>query len=111
MEDILRDLKRYTSKAILKAIAEHPQESRKEWMLWMFERAGTRNPNNEKYQFWQQHNNPIELFSNEVMEQKLEYLHNNPVIAGIVPEPWEYLYSSARDYSGGKGILEIIFIE
>ena len=44
MEDILRDLKRHTSKTILKAIEEHPQESRKEWMLWMFERLvpGTR---------------------------------------------------------------------
>lgn len=111
MEDILRDLKRHTSKAILKAIAEHPQESRKEWMLWMFERAGSKNPNNEKYQFWQQHNNPIESFSNEVMDQKLEYLHNNPVVSGIVVEPWDYLYSSAKDYSGGKGLVDILFIE
>jgi REP element-mobilizing transposase RayT len=59
MEDILRDLKRHTSKALLKAITEHAQESRKEWMLWMFERAGKRNPNNTKNQFWQQHNQPI----------------------------------------------------
>jgi REP-associated tyrosine transposase len=110
MEDILRDLKRHTSKAVLKAIADNPQESRKEWMLWMFERAGSGNPNNEKYQFWQQHNNPIELFSNEVLDQKLDYLHNNPVVAGFVSEPGEYLYSSARDYSGSKGLIEIILI-
>ena len=111
MENILRDLKRHTSKTILKAVEENNQESRREWMLWMFARAGNRNPNNEKYQFWQQHNNPIELFNNEVMRQKLDYLHNNPVSAGIVMESWEYLYSSARDYSGGKGLLEVLFIE
>jgi putative transposase len=111
MEDILRDLKRHTAKALLKAIAEHQHESRREWMLWMFERAGKRNSNNVKYQFWQQHNHPIELFNNEVMQQKLDYLHENPVTAGYVNEPWEYLYSSAKDYSGGKGILELIFIE
>lgn len=51
IEWIIRDLKRYTSKAILKEIAENPIESRKEWFLWMFERAGRKNPNNEKYQF------------------------------------------------------------
>ena len=73
MEDIVRDIKRHTSKTILKAIANNPQESRKEWMLWMFERAGKHNPNNEIYQFWQQNNQPIELWSNEVFDQKLDY--------------------------------------
>jgi len=58
MEDIIRDLKKHTAKAILKAIAENQQESRREWMLWMFERAGKRNSNNTTYQFWQQHTNP-----------------------------------------------------
>ncbi|MET3503507.1 REP element-mobilizing transposase RayT [Mucilaginibacter rubeus] len=54
LSDILRDLKRHTSKTILKAIAENIQESRREWLLWMFEHAGKRNANNEQYQFWQQ---------------------------------------------------------
>ena len=53
IEDIVRDLNRHTSKEILKAIQTNPQESRKEWMLWMFERAGQRNPNNKNFQFWQ----------------------------------------------------------
>ena len=87
MEGILRDIKRHTSKQILKAISENPQESRKEWMLWHFERAGKKNPNNEFYQFWQQGNHPIELYSNAVMDQKLNYIHNNPVAAGWVDEP------------------------
>ena len=111
MEDIMRDLKRHTAKAILKAISDNPQESRREWMLWMFGRAGERNSNNDKFQFWQQHNNPIELFNNDVMQQKLDYLHANPVEAGFVNEPWEFLYSSANDYSGGKGLIDILYIE
>ena len=53
MEDIIRDLKKFTSKSIIKSIKESPVESRKEWMIWMFERAGKRNSNNENYQFWQ----------------------------------------------------------
>ena len=111
IEDIVRDLKRHTSKEILKAIEANPQESRKDWMLWMFERAGKRNPNNKTYQFWQQNNHPIELFDNAIMEQKLDYIHNNPVEAGIVNEPEHYIYSSAKDYAGMKGAVPIIFIE
>jgi putative transposase len=111
MQDILRDIKRHTSKAIVKAISENIQESRREWMLWFFEREGKGNPNNEQYQFWQQGNHPIELWSNDVIDQKLDYLHNNPVTAGWVDEPEHYLYSSAKDYSGGKGIIDIILMD
>ncbi|MFC6996965.1 REP-associated tyrosine transposase [Rufibacter roseus] len=111
IENILRDLKRHTSKEITKAIEESAKESRRAWMLWMFEREGRRNPNNTKYQFWQQSNHPIELVSNEMIEQRLNYLHQNPVVAGWVDEPEHYLYSSARDYIGLKGLVEVILIE
>jgi len=107
MEFILRDLKKFTSKALREEITENLQESRREWMLWMFERAGKFNANNNDWQFWQQNNNPIELYDNKIMQQKLDYLHNNPVEAGFVDEPWEYLYSSARDYCGKKGLIKI----
>ena len=58
-------------------------------------------------QFWQYDNHPIELFSNKVMQQKLDYIHLNPVRAGFVDEPWHYRYSSAKDYSGMKGLLKL----
>jgi len=45
------------------------------------------------------------------MQQKLDYLHRNPVEAGIVEEPWEYLHSSARDYAGIKGLIDIHLLE
>lgn len=108
--DIIRDLKKHTAKTILKAIIDNPQESRREWMLWMFERAGKRNINNTTYQFWQQHNQPIELNSNFLMEQKLDYIHNNPVEAGFVREPQKYPYSSAIDYAGGKGLVKVTLL-
>jgi putative transposase len=110
LESILRDIKRHTSKALVKAIDENKLESRREWMLWFFEREGQINPNNEHHQFWQQGSHPIELWSNEVMDQKLDYLHNNPVVAGWVDEAEHYLYSSARDYAGGKGLIDIILL-
>jgi putative transposase len=107
MQDILRDFKKHTSKTIIKAIEDNHQESRRDWLLSQFENAGKYNPNNEHYQFWQQGSHPIELWSNEVIDQKLDYLHNNPVTAGWVDEPQHYLYSSARDYADIKGLLDI----
>jgi putative transposase len=108
LQDIMRDLKSFSSKEILRTIAENQQESRKEWMLWMFERKGKKNGNNSKYQFWQQHNQPIVLSNLIIFEQKLNYIHNNPVKAGFVDSDEQYLYSSARDYSEEKGLVNII---
>lgn len=111
LEGILRDFKSHTSRLLRSAIAENPTESRKEWVIWMMERAGKKNGNNNDWQLWQQHNHPIELSTNELMDQKLNYLHQNPVEAGFVSEPEHWRYSSAIDYAGGKGLLDILFIE
>ncbi len=50
--ELIRDFKGFTARVLLKAIEENSQESRKEWLLWMFEKAGKRNSNVKKYQFW-----------------------------------------------------------
>ena len=107
MEDILRDFKSYTSGQLRKAISENQQESRREWLLWMMQRAGKKNINNNGFQFWQQDNHPIELWDNYMKEQKLNYLHQNPVMSGFVSKAEDYLYSSAIDYCGEKGLLDI----
>jgi putative transposase len=110
LDGIVGKMKSHTSMELKKAIKNNEIESRKEWMLWMMERAGKKNGNNKDFQFWQQHNHPIELFSPEVLNQKLNYIHNNPVEAGFVEYPEQYLYSSARDYCGQKGLLDGIII-
>ena len=108
--DLIRDLKTFTSKKIQRMIEEDPQESRKEWILWMMQRAGSKNSNVEGRQFWQQHNKPIELWSPNVTDQKLDYIHQNPVESGFVTEPHYWKYSSAIDYCGGKGLIEIDYV-
>ena len=105
--ELLRDFKRHTSKKAIEAIENNPQESRKEWLLWMFERAGKKNATTSKYQFWQHHNKPIELWSEKVIKQKIDYIHNNPVVSGFVTKPEDWKYTSARNYSGNNTILEI----
>ena len=104
---ILGHCKTFTSKALQKEISEHYGESRKEWLLWMFKRAGLRNSNVNNMQLWQQDNHPIELWSPVVIDQKMEYIHMNPVVAGFVAEPHYWKYSSAIDYNGGKGLLKL----
>jgi len=108
MEDILRDLKRHTSEKLRSVITTNNKESRKEWMLWMMQRAGQKNSNNSHFQFWRQNNHPVELSTPEVIHQKLDYLHNNPVEAGFVLRPEDYMYSSATDYYTERpGLIDI----
>jgi putative transposase len=111
LERILGSMKTITSRKLKESIKNNPKESRKEWMLWMMKRAGEKNSNNKDFQFWDQDNHPIELFDNVIMQQKLEYIHNNPVEAGFVSKAEDWLWSSAIDYAGGKGKLKIKLIE
>jgi len=109
-ELLLGDFKRFTSKAIVKAITENSLESRKEWMLNQFLNAGSKSTNVNTYQFWQHHNHPIELWSNNVITEKINYIHNNPVEAGLVFRPQDYLYSSACDYCDEKGLVSGVIV-
>ena len=103
LQDIMRDFKKFTSKEIINAIKENPEESRKEWFLEKF-------TTKESICFWGADNHPIELWSNKVFDQKLDYLHNNPVEEGLVFRAEQYVYSSAIDYAGEKGLLDIVII-
>lgn len=60
-----------------------------------------------EYKFWQEGNHAIELFSEKFIWDKINYIHNNPVEAGFVKEPKNWLYSSARNYTGLEGILDV----
>ena len=110
LEDIVRDMKSHTSTALRKGIKNHAAESRREWVTWMMERAGKENGNNNDWQFWQQHNKPIQLQSIEMFHQTLDYIHNNPVEAGFVDKAEDWLYSSARDFHGKKGLIDFSYI-
>ena len=101
-----RDFKGYTSKKLIEAIKENPRESRKEYLLKQFKDAGSKNGNVKQYQLWQQNNKPIEVYSNWVVEQKVNYIHNNPVEEGLVTNPVDWKYSSARNYAGDQTVLE-----
>ena len=109
LSDIVRDFKTYTSKAITKAILTE-QESRRAWLTYMFEFYAKRTNANQIFKVWTSNNHPEEIYSREFLLSKLNYIHLNPVRAGLVAEPEHYLYSSASNYVHNKGLIEIDFL-
>jgi len=104
--DIIRDMKKFSSVRIIKEIIQNSEESRKKWILYLLAQAGKTNSNNTHYQLWQQDNHPIELDNNtNLFDQKLNYIHQNPVAAGWVNQASAYVYSSASNYEGLGGVL------
>ncbi len=88
-EDVQRDFLRFSAQQILKQLRNEKSE-----LLSKLE-VNTRD---RKYQVWQRNSLGIELRSPKVFLQKLEYIHDNPVKAGLCSLPEDYLYSSARFY-------------
>jgi REP element-mobilizing transposase RayT len=109
LSNTLRDFKKYTSVKIIKEIKEN-EDSRKEWMLERMAQNAASHSRNTNYQLWTHENHAMILLSYSFAMKKLNYIHNNPVKAGIVEKPEHYCYSSAIDYMGGKGPVDIAIL-
>jgi REP element-mobilizing transposase RayT len=105
----LRDFKSYTSKELLKLVSMQ-EESRQEWMLRIFSNAAYKHRRNSVFQLWSHKNHAELLWSNEFIEEKLDYIQMNPVRTGIVLHPEEYLFSSAKNYAGENVLLDVTLI-
>lgn len=99
LSNILRDMKEHTSKIIIQEIQENNQESRKKWLLEKFENGISSKTGKQSYRVWQAGNHPEELYSDKFITQTENYIHMNPVVAGIVSQPQHYRLSSASDES------------
>ena len=99
-------MKKHTSSTLKTFIRNNNFESRKEWMIWMFERVEKKNGNNKNWQFWQQHNQPTEITDQAVFDNTLDCIPQNPVVAGFVIKPEDWKHSSARDFCGPDSYRE-----
>ncbi len=97
LSDILRDFKKFSSKQIIDSIKSEP-ESRRDWMLERFSKAANSHTKKHSYKVWQDGNHAIELYSEKFTWTKLQYIHKNPVRAGLVFQPEQWKYSSASNY-------------
>ncbi|SIQ84428.1 REP-associated tyrosine transposase [Pontibacter lucknowensis] len=95
LTELLGRFKSFTAKKIIAAIENNVQESRREWLLYLFRHFAKVNKQYVGNHFWQYSSHPTLLDTPKIMEQKEEYIHMNPVRAGIVNEPQAYVYSSA----------------
>ena len=99
LSTIIRDFKSYTAKRIIQFLkTKDGKENRKEWLLNHFQNAAKLDGKNRNHEVWQNGNRPIELYTPKVIRQKLNYIHINPVEAGMVDLLEHYLLSSASYY-------------
>jgi putative transposase len=105
-EDIpktMKEFKSYTAREIIRLA----QESGKDWLLRQFKFHKSDYKVGSEYQVWQEGYHPQEITTEQMLRQKIDYIHHNPVRAGLVEKAEDWLYSSARNYRGLKGALEI----
>lgn len=113
ISDIIRDFKKFTSKKLIQTIQDIP-ESRKEWLLDKFNFEARRTRRAENFKLWKDDNHALNLdeLGGDIVLQKINYIHNNPVRAGIVANPEDYIYSSAGDYINDiKGLVNIEILQ
>ena len=109
---IVRDFKTFTSKKLILWIQDNPKESRRAWLDIIFKYYAKYNSNNQDYQVWMQHNRPMQCVTPWFTLQKLNYIHNNPVKAGIVDQPQDFVLSSARNYAGRNDtVLDVTLLD
>lgn len=106
LSETIRDIKKYTSRRIVETIHEI-NESRKYWILNRFKFNAAHLNGKQNYQVWTHENHAVIIYSHDFMKEKIEYVHNNPVRAGIVEKPEDYFYSSARNYASLEAPLDI----
>jgi REP element-mobilizing transposase RayT len=107
-----RDFKRYTTPALLKTI-EMEMDLRRDWMLQRFEGYGNTLRRLEKYHLWQNCSGPLRIENDQprLLMDRIAHVHENPVREGIVDQPEAYLFSSARDYAGIRGLVAVQVVQ
>ncbi|CAN5537423.1 hypothetical protein BH20VER3_BH20VER3_17060 [soil metagenome] len=94
---VMANLKRHTARRLLQQLEEEGAE----WLLHQLSYFRAKHKTESDYQLWQEGYHPQAIPSDAIMEQKLEYLHNNPVQRGLVASPEHWRYSSAHEWLPG----------
>ncbi len=97
------DFKSYTARRIIDWLIEHNDER----LLKYLHLEKREHKRDRDYQLWQEGSHPQQIDSDEMMWQKIEYSHNNPVRRGYVNDPIHWRYSSARNYAGMVGLIPV----
>lgn len=104
---IIRDFKRHTTKKILEMLENDTQESRQKWILAHFHYRDKDDQGKNPTPLWQASYYVETIETQTFFIQKMNYIHDNPVRQGFVNRQEDYPYSSATNYRGHKGLLEV----
>jgi len=107
LSSTIKDLKRHTAREIINLA--HRDE--KLWLLNQFKYYKLKHKTDSDYQVWQEGFHPKQIVSEEMLRQKIEYIHHNPVRMGVVEKAEDWLYSSARNYLDLESVMEIDALE
>ncbi len=107
-EDLVKeigDFKSYTARRIIDYLREQGAKTLlQELEFYKLRHRG----DSQQYQLWQEGSHPQLIQGDEMLRQKIEYMHNNPVKRGYVDEPVHWRYSSARNYAGLPGLIDVM---
>lgn len=99
----MQKFKSYTAKELLALLKEKNTKTLLEQFAF-YKKAYKRDTT---YQIWEEGLHPQLMQTDRMMIDKIHYIHNNPVKRGYVDKPHHWRYSSARNYEGTEGLLDI----
>jgi REP element-mobilizing transposase RayT len=105
-EDLSKELANFKSFTARKSI-DYYIEKQLKFVLEQLEFYKLEHKRDRQYQFWQEGSHPERIMDREMMKQKIEYIHHNPVNRGYVEESVHWRYTSARNYAGMQGLLPV----
>ena len=94
IEDALRLMNGISARRVIQYLKENNFDSS------LFKLRTTTRERNHKHSVWQHHSDSLEIFGEDTFRQKVDYIHMNPVRAGLVTSPLDYRFSSARQWAG-----------
>jgi len=107
LSEVLRLFKSFVAKEIIKLL----RNDSRAWILALLEEMKKKHKKYSIHQFWEEGNHPKMIQGMEMFNQKVEYIHNNPVKRGLVEKPEHWVYSSAKHFAGMDCVIDIDKIE
>ena len=101
---LMQNFKSFTAHRIIELL----QRNKAEALLRGLSSLKLRHKTESEYQVWQEGSHPQQIQNDEMLLQKLEYIHNNPVVRGYEDDPIHWRNSSARNYAGQPGLIDVI---
>ena len=104
LSDVMQSFKSFTAKQILDLLKQHGAQR----LLHQLRALKLRHKTHSEYQIWQEGSKPKQIQNDELMWQKIEYFQLNPVKRGFVDDAVHWRWSSARNYAGEPGLIEVV---